>query len=78
MMSQHVSVTTDLLEMEVTKQLIVSTSTSALMELMLASIMNCVLILLDRTNAISYRVSFISSAKNAKSHTEQTAFRISQ
>ena len=68
MMSQHVSVTSDLLEMEVTKQLIVSTSTSALMELMLASIMNCVLILLDRINAISYRVSlpFKFNLKNAK------------
>ena len=77
-MSQHVFVISVLLEMEVIKQLIVSTLTSALMELMLAPKMNYVLILLDRTNAISYRVSFKSSAKNAKSNTEQTAFGISQ
>ena len=59
-MSQHVSVMSDFLEintLRTVKQLIVSTSTSALMELMLAPKMNCVLILLDRTNAISYQVS---------------------
>ena len=80
-MNQYVFVMLGLHEMEVTKQLIVSTSTNALMELILAPKMNCVLILLDRTNAILFQVSlsFKTSIKIAKmqkitkSNIEQTA-----
>ena len=67
-MTQHVSVISVMLEMMVTKQLIVSTSTSALMKLLLVPKMNYVLILLDRTNAILFQVSlsFKTSIKIAK------------
>ena len=51
------------------------------MKLMLAPKMNCVLILLDRTNAILYRVSLrlsLKMQKNTKLNMEQTAFRVEQ
>ena len=51
-MTRHVFVISVMLEMIVIKQLIVSTQTSALLELMPAPKMNCVLILLNLTNAI--------------------------
>jgi len=51
-MTRHVFVISVMLEMIVIKQLIVSTPTSALLELMPAPKMNCVLILLNFTNAI--------------------------
>ena len=51
-MTRHVFVISVMLEMIVIKQLIVSTPTSALLELMPAPKMNCVLILLNLTNAI--------------------------
>ena len=69
-----------MLKIIVIKQLIVSTSTSALMKLMLALKMNCVLILLDRTNAIPFQVSlrFKSCLKRAKMQEKITKSNMAQ